>query len=352
MDRLDRREVVDVLPRIFDLGTFFDKELHPTGKDIGGTDRYGLNQAVPDIFGNHRPWDDFFEEGKEGGGVEEAGKVFPFSLPQKVEKNSFSAAEEKFPQRHRVAPVDVFGPKIFPKGPTVTPLFIQIMTGRHHIGGVDGADRRAALDVELTVFDLGGEHGPDVMNDARFIGAAGAAAGKNKSQFSHGIEYTGRKRFMLGSLPMERNKDYALTIVRIVLGIIFFMHGSQKVLGWFGGDGLVGTVHAFTEMGMPAVIAYSVCFTEFFGGISLFFGLLTRLAAFGIFCVMVGAIALVHWHNGFFLNWFMKPGVGHGYEYNLALIAMLLGLIFGGGGWGSLDGLWYRPKKKMSIQDS
>jgi putative oxidoreductase len=137
----------------------------------------------------------------------------------------------------------------------------------------------------------------------------------------------------------ESTKGFALTVVRVVLGIIFFMHGSQKVLGWWGGGGLAATVQGMTGMGLPAVLVYVVCFTEFLGGIALILGLLTRLAALGILVVMVGAVVTVHGQNGFFINWFLKPGVGHGYEYNLALIAMSLSLILGGGGRWVLDSL-------------
>lgn len=129
----------------------------------------------------------------------------------------------------------------------------------------------------------------------------------------------------------------ALTIVRVVLGIIFLMHGGQKVLGWFGGLGLAGTVGAMTQMGLPAFLVYIVAFTEFLGGIALILGLLSRLAAFGIMCVMIGAIVTVHWKNGFFINWYNIPNVGHGFEYNLALIAMSLGVILGGPGCCAID---------------
>lgn len=133
------------------------------------------------------------------------------------------------------------------------------------------------------------------------------------------------------------HKRYALTIVRVVLGVIFLMHGGQKVLGWYGGLGLAGTVDAMTQMGLPTVVVYVDIFTEFLGGIALIFGLLSRLAAFGIMCMMIGAVVTVHWKNGFFINWFMVPNMGHGYEYNLALIAMSLSIIIGGGGGCAID---------------
>lgn len=132
-------------------------------------------------------------------------------------------------------------------------------------------------------------------------------------------------------------QKYALTIIRIVLGVIFLMHGGQKVVGWCGGLGLAGTVDAMTKMGLPAVLVYVVSFTEFVGGAALILGLLSRLAAFGIMCVMIGAVVTVHWKNGFFLNWFMVPNMGHGYEYNLALIAMSLSVVIGGPGGCAVD---------------
>ncbi len=140
----------------------------------------------------------------------------------------------------------------------------------------------------------------------------------------------------------ERLGRCALTVVRVVLGIIFFMHGSQKVLGWFGGGGLAATVQSMTGMGLPAFLVYLVAFTEFLGGIGLLFGCLTRLAALGILGVMVGAVVTVHWSHGFFLQ-------NQGYEYNLALIGMSLGLIFGGGGAYALDNLWCKKKEGIAV---
>ncbi len=135
------------------------------------------------------------------------------------------------------------------------------------------------------------------------------------------------------------NPLWAITIVRVVAGIIFFAHGAQKVPGWFGGYGLRKTVGYFTSIGLPAPIATLVCFFEFLGGIGLILGLLTRLAALAVIVVMVGAIAKVHGSNGFFLNWELTPGKGHGYEANLAFLAMAVACLIAGGGAFSLDGL-------------
>jgi putative oxidoreductase len=133
--------------------------------------------------------------------------------------------------------------------------------------------------------------------------------------------------------------SWSTLVVRVVLGVIFFAHGSQKVLGWFGGHGLQATVQGLTRTGLSPATAYLVCFFEFLGGLGLIAGLLTRPAALAIIAVMVGAIAKVHWQHGFFLNWQLEPKKGHGYEANLAFIAMALACLIAGGGALSLDRL-------------
>ncbi len=146
---------------------------------------------------------------------------------------------------------------------------------------------------------------------------------------------------------MKGNHGYGLFIVRLVLGIIFVIHGAHKIFGWptgaLGPGGLTNTVAGMTQMGMPALVVYLVMFTEFLGGIALIFGLLSRLAAFGILCVMLGAIFMVHFKNGFFINWYLAEGVKHGLEYNLALSGMALGIIFGGPGSIALDNVLRQP---------
>jgi putative oxidoreductase len=135
-------------------------------------------------------------------------------------------------------------------------------------------------------------------------------------------------------------RRYAALIVRLALGVTFFAHGAQKMLGWWGGSGFSGTVDLFTKNGMPAPLAVLVIVAEFFGGLGVLFGALTRLAAFGIACVMVGAIFTVHLQNGFFINWYNVSGKGHGIEANLAYLAMALSLMVSGAGALSVDGLW------------
>ncbi len=128
-------------------------------------------------------------------------------------------------------------------------------------------------------------------------------------------------------------------IVRLALGAIFIAHGAQKVLGWWGGLGFSGTIDAFAKQGMPPALTILVMIGEFFGGLGVFFGALTRIAALGPAIVMAGAIATVHWKNGFFMNWFNVPGRGHGFECHLAYLAMALSLVFTGAGPLSLDAL-------------
>src|SRR6266704_1851334 len=94
----------------------------------------------------------------------------------------------------------------------------------------------------------------------------------------------------------------ATAILRMVLGIVFFAHGAQKLLGWFGGFGFSGTMRFFTgTMHIPAALAFLAIAAEFFGGLGLMLGLLTRIAAFGIGVTMLVAIATVNSAVGFFM---------------------------------------------------
>jgi putative oxidoreductase len=135
---------------------------------------------------------------------------------------------------------------------------------------------------------------------------------------------------------MNTGDDVSLTILRVILGIVFFAHGAQKMLGWFGGFGFHGTMGAFAHLGMPAPVAFLIICTEFFGGLGLIFGLLTRIPALGIGCLMIGAIFMVHIKNGFFMNW-MGTQKGEGFEYHLLAIAIAAALLLRGAGAFSLD---------------
>ena len=131
--------------------------------------------------------------------------------------------------------------------------------------------------------------------------------------------------------------DFTLTASRLVLGIVFFAHGAQKVLGWFGGYGYNGTMGFFTkQMGIPAPLAFLASAAEFLGGLGLIFGLLGRLAAFGIISNMVVAIVMVHGQFGLFMNWAGNQK-GEGFEYHLLAIALGLAILIKGSGAYSLD---------------
>jgi len=135
----------------------------------------------------------------------------------------------------------------------------------------------------------------------------------------------------------QTDDAFAPLILRLVLGLVFLPHGAQKVLGWFGGHGLSGTINFFTEtMGMPLVVAGLVIAAEFLGALGLISGFLTRLCGLGITCVMTGAIFMVHLQNGFFMNWFGNKQ-GEGYEFHLLAIGMAVALMLTGGGRWSVD---------------
>jgi putative oxidoreductase len=129
----------------------------------------------------------------------------------------------------------------------------------------------------------------------------------------------------------------ATAILRLVLGVVFFAHGAQKMLGWFGGYGFSGTMGYFTGTAhIPAVFAFLAIAAEFFGGLGLIFGFLTRIAAFGISVNMLVAIATVHGAMGFFMNW-TGAQKGEGFEYHLLVLAITAFLMIRGAGAFSID---------------
>ncbi len=136
---------------------------------------------------------------------------------------------------------------------------------------------------------------------------------------------------------VNTHDDCAMTVVRLVLGLVFFAHGAQKMLGWLGGYGFSGTMGFFThQMGIPAPFAFLAICAEFFGGLGLIVGFLGRIAAFGILCNMIVAIVMVHRHNGFFMNW-SGTQKGEGIEYHLLAIAIAVAILIDGSGSLSVD---------------
>src|SRR4030095_9213808 len=119
--------------------------------------------------------------------------------------------------------------------------------------------------------------------------------------------------------------DWALLIARIIVGIVFMAHGAQKLFGAFGGPGLSATVQMMGPLG------YLIAIGEFFGGLGLIVGFLSRFSAAAIIVIMLGAIAMVHGKFGFFMNW-MGQQAGEGIEYHLLAIAVLLVILIVGPG--------------------
>jgi putative oxidoreductase len=144
------------------------------------------------------------------------------------------------------------------------------------------------------------------------------------------------------------SSNSALFGQRLLLALVMFPHGAQKLLGWFGGYGFDGTMSFFTDsMHLPAPIAFLVIIGEFFGPLLLALGLGTRLAAFAISAIMLGAILTTHLQVGFFMNWFGSQQ-GEGYEFHLLALALSTALMIWGGGRHALDSHW--PKLARAPQ--
>lgn len=136
---------------------------------------------------------------------------------------------------------------------------------------------------------------------------------------------------------LDTRSDVALTVCRLVLGLVMLIHATQKVFGWFGGPGFPGAVQGFREhLGIPLVFAVLAILAEFCGAWSLVLGFAGRVGAACIIAVMTGAILIVHVPNGFFMNWTGK-GPGEGFEYHLLAIGLALPILLRGSGAFSLD---------------
>lgn len=123
---------------------------------------------------------------------------------------------------------------------------------------------------------------------------------------------------------MDR-REWALFLVRVLLGEIFIAHGGQKVMGWFGGPGLTGFISWAGKFAIPEWLAYLAAFSEFIGGWLLLLGIFAELGALMVIPVMLGAIFIIHWDQGFFAQ-------NNGFEYPFSLAISLLAIIIGGPG--------------------
>ena len=135
---------------------------------------------------------------------------------------------------------------------------------------------------------------------------------------------------------LRTDDDVSALVMRLTLGVVFFPHGAQKVLGWFGGPGASNTIQFFSKQGLPPALTVLVMAAELGGSILLILGFLTRLAALGIGCVMAGALFLVHAKVGFFMNW-AGSQKGEGFEYHLLALGLAIALLVKGGGAFSVD---------------
>lgn len=140
-----------------------------------------------------------------------------------------------------------------------------------------------------------------------------------------------------GSVHDRAAVALSLLVVRVAAGVIFAAHGAQKLFGMFDGPGLEKAV---ASLGVGS-LGYLVVIGEFFGGLGLILGLLSRFSAASLIAIMAGAIQMVHAKNGFFL----KAG---GYEYNVALIGLLIPTLLAGPGGLSLGRLLPLPRSSRT----
>jgi putative oxidoreductase len=134
-------------------------------------------------------------------------------------------------------------------------------------------------------------------------------------------------------------RAYGPTLLRLALGVVFLAHGLQKLLGIWGGPGITGTIRIVQHLGFgyAAPLATLLIVAEVAGGALLILGWGTLWVTLALLVEMGIAVWKVHYPNGFFMNWAVTPGKGHGIEYNLVLIGGLLCLLLGGPGALSVD---------------
>ncbi len=126
-------------------------------------------------------------------------------------------------------------------------------------------------------------------------------------------------------------------VTRMTIGIVLFAHGAQKMLGWFGGGGISGTMNYFTkQQHLPKFVALMVICVEFFGSLGMILGFATRIWAISIFCLFLGIIFTTPLKQNFFMNW-NGSQKGEGYEYNLLMLGLALATLISGGGSWSMD---------------
>ena len=138
-------------------------------------------------------------------------------------------------------------------------------------------------------------------------------------------------------LLATNSENTSALIARLALGIVVFAHGAQKLFGWFGGYGFSGTMGFLTGTAhLPSFMAVLVILIESIGAVFILAGFLTRIAALGVALQFLGVMFIVHWQNGFFMNWYGNQK-GEGIEFFLLLISLSVILLITGGGKASID---------------
>lgn len=150
---------------------------------------------------------------------------------------------------------------------------------------------------------------------------------------------------------ISTTNDHGLLVIRLALAAVLLAHGLQKAFGLFGGYGFEATVGFFGSLGVPAPLAVLVILAETVGAVALAAGLLGRVAAFGGAAVMAGAVAMVHYPFGFFMNWSGQQA-GEGFEFHLLAIAMAVALMIRGSGALSLDRVLQRRLAAAPREDA
>ena len=134
---------------------------------------------------------------------------------------------------------------------------------------------------------------------------------------------------------INTNRDTSVAVVRIVVGIIIFYYGVQKVFSCFGWWGIKGTIEQMNAKNIPLFVTYLVIIGQFLGSIALIFGFMGRVAAAGNFIIFTGAM-ITHLPDGWSMNWFNKKK-GEGIEYFVMLLTLLGLIILKGSGSLSID---------------
>ncbi|GGH03216.1 DoxX family protein [Pedobacter zeae] len=150
------------------------------------------------------------------------------------------------------------------------------------------------------------------------------------------------KNFIKTLLSSE--SSFAPLILRVTFAVVIWPHGSQLLLGWFGGPGYSNSMAMFGAFALPAMISFLVIAIQFFGSLFILFGLFTRITSVAAIILFLGMIFKAHIQVGFFMNW-SGTLQGEGYEYHFLVIGILLVLAIYGSGKIALDNELYKKIK-------